>query len=208
MSEPSDQNGESDLPFLWHESNFDVAADLGYKDTVPTAEFTQGEYIHHQSEFDCSQRVEESGEVALRLTFHAGVGESSSALARDVSELLNALHEYDRAVGGKGLGFDGAASRAGAGWLSLVLRPSDQHGAADRFRQMAELLGSPITDAPPEAANDPVPNGILADVASLWEQTGHQRANGTAKTPDLMIPREQVGRYRVRFALVSRPHAA
>ena len=208
MSEPSDKNRACDLPFLWHESDFDVAADLGYKDTVDTAEFTPCEYIHHQTELDCSQRVEEGGAVALRLTFHLQAGESSPSIACDVSELLYALHEFDRALGGEGLGLDRDASQASDGWLSLVLRPNDQHGAADRFRRMAEQLGSPITDAPPKAANDSVANGIFAEVVSLWEQSGHQQANGATRTPDLVLPRQRVGQYRVQFALVSRPHGA
>jgi hypothetical protein len=125
MSEPSEKNRESDLPFIWHESEFDVAADLGCKDAMPTGEFTRGEYIHHFTEFDCSERVQENGAVALRLTFHLQAGEASPSLARDISELLHALHEYDKALGGKGLGLDRAAGRAGEGWLSVVLRPNE-----------------------------------------------------------------------------------
>lgn len=206
MSDPSsvDKNRGSELPFLWHESTFDVAADLGQKDAVPTGQFTRCEHIHVLTEFDCSQRSEEGGEVSLRLTFHLPAGESSPPLVRDVSEFLSALHEYDKALGGKGLGLDRAASRAGDGWLSLVLRPNDQHGAADRFRRMAEQLGSPLTDAPPQAPNNSTSNAILADVASQWEQSGHQSGNGAARTPDLSVPRIRVGRYRVQFVLETR----
>lgn len=206
---PEDKSRGYEIPIVFHDTaEFDMAADLGYKDTAPPGEFTYGEYIHHFTEFDCSQRAEEGGEVALRLTLPLPASEPSPALARHVSEILYALHEYDKVLGGKGLGLDRAASRSGGEWLSLVLRPNGQQGAINRFRRMAEQLGSPITDAPPEAPNNAASNGILADLASLWEQLGHQQENGATRTPDLIVPRERVRRYHVRFALVSHPRPA
>lgn len=63
MTEPSpaDKNRESDLPFLWHESEVDVAAELGLTDAVPTGEFIRCEHIHVLSEFDFSQQIDDGG---------------------------------------------------------------------------------------------------------------------------------------------------
>jgi len=200
---PEDPSRAHEIPIVLHETaEFDVASDLGYKGAAAGGGFTRCEHLHPLMDFDCSQQVEEDSEVALRLTFHLQDCQPSPSLARDVLELLYALHEYDKALGGRGLGLERTRSRAGDGTLSLVLRPNERHGAADRFRRMAEQLGSPITADLPEAPSDPIPNNILADVASLWEQTGLQQGDGATETPDLTVPRERVRGYRVQFALV------
>lgn len=136
---PEGQSRGYEIPIVLHETaEFDVAAELGHKEAVPAGSFTRYEKLHPQTEFDCSQQIEESGEVALRLFFHFSAAEPVQFLVRTVSELLQALHVYDKALGGQGLGLDRTASQSGDGWLALVLRPNDQQRAADRFRRMAE----------------------------------------------------------------------
>ena len=205
-SSPEDPTRGYEIPIVLHGiTEFDVAADLGCKDTVPVGEFTRCEHIHLLTEFDCSQPVEKGEAVALRLIFDLLAGESSPSLSPDVSELLYELHEYDKKLGGGGLDLDLSASRGGDGRLSLVLRPNEQQGAADRFRRMAEQLESPITDGLPEGPTDSTPNSLLADIASRWEKTGLQQSNGVAGTSDLMTSRDRLRGYGVQFELV---HAA
>ncbi len=199
---PEDRSRGCEIPIVLHEAaEFDVASEQGYNGGAAAGEWTRREHLHPPAQFDCSEPVGNVG-AALRVTFHLPAGEAEPSLASEVVELIHALHEYDKALGGRGLGLDRSASRAVGGRLSLVLRPNQPQGAVDRFRRIAEQLGSPLTRGLPDASTGAAPNGVLADVASRWEGAQRQPTDGATGTPDLTTPLDRVRGYQVEFVLV------
>lgn len=61
---PKDQSRGYEIPIVLHDmAEFDVAADLGYQGVATAGGLTRYEQLHPLTEFDCSQRIEEDGEI-------------------------------------------------------------------------------------------------------------------------------------------------
>jgi hypothetical protein len=60
---PEDKSRCYEIPIVFHDTaEFDVANELGYKNGVPTGEFSTSEFTHNLTEFDCSRQFEKNGE--------------------------------------------------------------------------------------------------------------------------------------------------
>jgi hypothetical protein len=101
--------------------------------------------------FDLSERDEVP---VLRLTLHLRPGAEPAQLALDVLGLIDALNRYERELGGRGVTWDKAHSRAEPeqGVVHLVLAPNEPRHARERLARLAATAADPT--APATLANN------------------------------------------------------
>ena len=106
--------------------------------------------------------------TVLRLTLELSDPDAVPDLgrvARDVEQLLAAVSDYERAIGGRGLVFTGA--KADPGRVVLTLTPGDDAGAAARVRKVAEAVNADPPAADPVPKFPPLPAGVSAARAGV-----------------------------------------
>jgi hypothetical protein len=208
MSEPSERDRDYDVPVVWHGgTEFDASADRTAGANVPVGGLERCDMVLPATELDASHLVGAPSGVALSLTFHFDAGAIPTSLTQDVLELLDALHEYDKSLGGQGLSLNRSLSRAGEGCLTVVLRPNERKGAWMRLQQMAEQLGVPAAEGPGEVPTTPSATEVIADVISQLERrrqtdSGALAGNGSREPPHLRALGDCARKYRMEFQLI------
>lgn len=94
----------------------------------------------------------------LELTLHLRPEVDPGELTLDVLRLLHALNRYDRDLGGAGMNWDEARSRATAGVVRLVVTPNDGQRAEERLARLAAVVTG--TDTAPLAVLAESRNGV------------------------------------------------
>jgi hypothetical protein len=86
----------------------------------------------------------------LRLTLHLRAGADPAQLTLDVLGLVDALNRYERDLGGKGVTWDKARSRAEPerGVVHLVLAPNDRLHARERLTRLVAATTNSTTPLP------------------------------------------------------------
>src|SRR5205085_224103 len=84
----------------------------------------------------------------IAITFRYDPANPSADPAQEIADVVLALDQYDRSLGGCGLVLDSARSATSKEQVYLIVRPVESKGAAERFRQMAQVLGCPLEQGP------------------------------------------------------------
>jgi hypothetical protein len=83
--------------------------------------------------------------VSLELTISPDPKADAVQLAFGLLDLLNAVNQHDRALGGTGL--SRTAGRQADARLTLTLASDEPAGAEARVRQICDMLNRPLTEA-------------------------------------------------------------
>jgi hypothetical protein len=110
--------------------------------------------------------------TALRVTLQIAPHADEAAIQKGIYALLEALDDFERALGGKGIVVDAALSGGTDTTQIVALRPSEVRWSLNRFTQIAErLVGGPVSqtvEQPPVHLN----GAHLAAVTALFAQRG------------------------------------
>jgi hypothetical protein len=131
-----------------------------------TAQWTTGRFVKQSLvrpavEVDCSGWPE-CATVCLEMTLEPGATVDAVQLAFGLFDVLKAVNDLERALGGTGL--TKVAAGQANGTVTLVLAPEQQTGAADRIRQLCERVNG-VTEGTPKLPLPTVMKTIRARVA-------------------------------------------
>ena len=175
MSAESPANGPRDdeIPYLLiAPAVIDLSEGAPSEPSVSHGGCTTSATMLDPAEIDFSEAVLAGPAVALRLTIQFAPDAEPAGCQREFFALLQALDDFDRALGGRGLVVDASLSGGTKDEWMVVLRPLDVRWSLDRFTQTADLLvggsASRTIEQPPVPLNDE----HIAAVTSLFERRG------------------------------------